>query len=39
MAAYRDDVEALDARHSSLAHELAAKTRELADAARLLDDG
>jgi len=38
MAAYRDDVEALDARHAALSHELAAKTRELADAARLLDE-
>ena len=38
MSVYRDDVEALNARHSSLAQELAAKTRELADATRLLDD-
>lgn len=38
MAAYRDDVEALDARHAALSHEVAAKTRELAEAARLLDD-
>ncbi|CAN5917984.1 hypothetical protein BH11MYX3_BH11MYX3_09390 [soil metagenome] len=36
--AYRDDVEALNARHSSLAQELASKTRELADAARLIDE-
>jgi hypothetical protein len=38
MAAYRDDVVALDARHAALSHEVATKTRELADAARLLDD-
>lgn len=36
--AYRDDVEALDARHTSLEHELATKTRELTNAARLLDE-
>ena len=38
MSAYRDDVTALDARHSALSAELAAKTKELADAARLLDE-
>lgn len=38
MAAYRDDVAALDARHSALSHEVAAKTRELADATRLLEE-
>ncbi|HVK88366.1 MAG TPA: hypothetical protein VM513_29805 [Kofleriaceae bacterium] len=38
MAAYRDDLEALTARHATLEAELAAKTREVADAARLLDD-
>ena len=38
MAAYRDDVAALDARHTALAHEVAAKSKELADAARLLDE-
>ena len=35
---YRDDVDALAARHTALEHELAAKTREVADAARLLED-
>jgi hypothetical protein len=38
MSAYRDDVEALNARHEALATEVAQKTKELADAARLLDD-
>ena len=38
MAAYRDDVVALDARHAALTAEVAAKTKELADAARLLDE-
>ena len=38
MAAYRDDVVALDARHAALSHEVASKTRELAEAARLLDE-
>jgi len=38
MAAYRDDLLALDARHAALSHELAAKTRELADATRLLEE-
>jgi hypothetical protein len=38
MAVYRDDVEALNARHAALSHELAAKTREVADATRLLDE-
>ena len=38
MAAYRDDVVALDARHAALTAEVAAKTAELADAARLLDE-
>ena len=38
MAVYRDDVEALSARHSALSHEVATKTRELSDAARLLDE-
>jgi hypothetical protein len=38
MAAYRDDVEALSARHDALAAEVAAKTRELDAAANLLAD-
>jgi hypothetical protein len=38
MAVYRDDVAALDARHAALSHELQAKTRELAEASRLLDE-
>lgn len=38
MAVYRDDVEALSARHTALTHEVASKTRELSDAARLLDE-
>jgi len=38
MAAYRDDVAALDARHAALSQEVAAKARELAEAARLLDE-
>jgi hypothetical protein len=38
MAAYRDDVAALDARHAALSHEVAQKSRELSDAARLLDE-
>ncbi len=36
MTAYRNDVDALAARHASLAGEVAAKTRERDDAARLL---
>ena len=35
---FRDDVDALASRHASLEHELADKTRELADAARILDE-
>ncbi|HEY1817964.1 MAG TPA: hypothetical protein VGG74_36730 [Kofleriaceae bacterium] len=35
---YRDDVDALAARHDSLEHELADKTRELADAANVLEE-
>lgn len=38
MSAYRDDVTALDARHAALSAEVAAKTKELADAARILDE-
>lgn len=38
MSAYRDDVAALDARHTALSAEVAEKTRELADASRLLDE-
>lgn len=38
MAAYRDDLEALSARHDALAAEVATKTRELDAAARLLAD-
>lgn len=38
MSAYRDDVTALDARHAALSAEVAAKTKELADASRLLDE-
>jgi hypothetical protein len=34
---YRSDLDALDARHSALTHELGAKTRELDDATRLLE--
>jgi hypothetical protein len=35
---YRDDVDALTARHTSLERELTDKTRELADAARVLEE-
>jgi len=35
---YRSDLDALDARHSALTHELGAKTRELEDATRLLQE-
>jgi hypothetical protein len=35
---YRDDVDALAARHAALEHELAGKSREVADAARILDE-
>ena len=35
---YRNDVDALGARHHALESELAAKTRELDDAARLLEE-
>ncbi|HEY1552923.1 MAG TPA: hypothetical protein VGG28_34070 [Kofleriaceae bacterium] len=35
---YRDDVDALAARHTALEHELADKSREVADAARVLDE-
>jgi len=35
---FRDDVDALAARHTALEHELADKTREVADAARLLEE-
>jgi hypothetical protein len=35
---YRDDVDALAARHAALEHELADKSREVSDAARLLDE-
>lgn len=38
MAAYRNDVDALSARHDSLAAELAQKTKEVNDAARLLEE-
>lgn len=38
MAAYRNDVDALSARHDSLAAELAQKTREVDEAARLLEE-
>jgi hypothetical protein len=38
MAAYRNDVDALSARHDSLAAELAQKTREVNEAARLLEE-
>jgi hypothetical protein len=38
MVAYRNDVDALSARHDSLAHELAQKTKEVNDAARLLEE-
>ena len=38
MSAYRDDVEALAARHASLTSEVAAKSRELEDARRLLHE-
>lgn len=38
MAAYRNDIDALSARHDSLAHELAQKTKEVNDAARLLEE-
>jgi hypothetical protein len=35
---YRDDVDALAARHAALEHELADKSREVANAARVLDE-
>jgi hypothetical protein len=35
---FRDEVDALTARHSSLERELAEKTREVADTARILDE-
>jgi hypothetical protein len=35
---YRDDVEALEARHTALEQEVAEKTRELDEAAQLLED-
>lgn len=38
MAAYRNDVDALSARHDSLAAELAQKTQEVNEAARLLEE-
>src|SRR5688500_1305928 len=38
MTAYRNELDALAARHAALASEVAAKTRELDDAARLLAD-
>jgi hypothetical protein len=38
MAAYRNDVDALSARHDSLAAELMAKTKEVNEAARLLEE-
>ncbi len=38
MAAYRNDVDALAARHDSLAAELAQKTNEVNEAARLLEE-
>ncbi|MDX2091990.1 MAG: hypothetical protein SFX73_29270 [Kofleriaceae bacterium] len=38
MAAFRDDLEALTARHATLEAELSAKTREVAEAARMLED-
>ncbi|HEY4178096.1 MAG TPA: hypothetical protein VGM90_14715 [Kofleriaceae bacterium] len=38
MTAYRNDVDALAHRHASLADELVHKTREVADASRLLDE-
>ncbi|CAN5896913.1 hypothetical protein BH11MYX2_BH11MYX2_24120 [soil metagenome] len=38
MTAYRNDVDALSHRHSALADELTAKSREVADASRLLDE-
>lgn len=38
MAAYRDDVDALSARHDALSQELVAKTRELDAASRLLEE-
>ena len=38
MAAYRNDVDALSARHDSLAAELARKTQEVNEAARLLEE-
>jgi len=38
MAAYRDDLEALNARHEALSTEVAHKSRELAQAAQLLDE-
>jgi len=38
MAVYRNDVDALSARHDGLAAELAAKTKEVNDAARLLEE-
>lgn len=38
MTAYRNDVDALAARHAALSEEIADKRRELADATRLLED-
>ncbi|HEY4178095.1 MAG TPA: hypothetical protein VGM90_14710 [Kofleriaceae bacterium] len=38
MTAYRNDLDALSTRHSSLANELAEKTQELADATRILEE-
>lgn len=38
MAAYRNDIDALSARHDTLAAELAQKTKEVNDAARLLEE-
>jgi hypothetical protein len=35
---YRSDLDALDARHDALSHELVTKTRELDDATRLLEE-
>jgi hypothetical protein len=35
---FRDDVDALAARHAALEHELADKSREVSDAARILDE-
>jgi hypothetical protein len=38
MAVYRNDLDALASRHAALSDELAAKTQELADAARILEE-